>query len=84
MRATDIPKLMANIARDMSQVAAGAAAGKELVSSDRQARLETCRSNKCGFYSMPQGRCLHPDCGCFCAAKSWFNMLNCPLGFWKK
>ena len=44
-----------------------------------QKRLNTC--NNCEeFYH--EGRCLHPDCGCFLSKKAWWASENCPIGKW--
>ena len=85
MRISDIPRLAENLARDTRQVLAGAAAGNPVLlpATGRQARLAICQANTCGFYSASYGRCLHPDCGCYCAAKSWFHSLHCPAGLWQ-
>lgn len=84
MRPTDIPKLMANFAKDMSQIAQGALKGDPILapSAFRQANLAICRANSCGYYIPTQDRCRHPNCGCFCAAKTIFAVLKCPANLW--
>lgn len=79
-------RLAVNAATDAARIVAGAAlgAGVTVDTLDRKARFAICSANRCSFFDASQGRCLHPDCGCFCAAKSWFTILDCPMGLWKK
>ena len=41
-------------------------------------RLDIC--NGCAL--MENGRCTHPDCGCFLDKKAWWASENCPLEKW--
>ena len=84
MRPSDIPRLASNFTRDMSKVALGAIQGKPVLapSLQRAQHLTICRANSCGYYASTQDRCTHPACGCFCAAKTIFALLHCPINLW--
>jgi hypothetical protein len=86
MTVNDIIRLSANFTADAARIVAGAAtgAGVTVATLDRKARFAICSANRCGYFNATQGRCLHPSCGCFCKAKTWFTMLDCPMNLWKK
>jgi hypothetical protein len=51
---------------------------KHVSTEEYKERLDICQN--CNNYN--KGRCEHPECGCFVAAKAWIESEDCPKNKW--